>query len=59
MFPSSSGHPFTANLGDGQGPQDTIFELRESFGNFLIGACIETLLGGNHFRQVACYAWCQ
>ena len=41
-----------ANLGDGNGPQPQIFELREDFGNVETGVCIEQLIGGNHFRSV-------
>ena len=44
------GSPFTANLGDGSGPQPQTAELRESFGDAVLGACIEQLLGGNHLR---------
>ncbi|KAI0758333.1 hypothetical protein BC629DRAFT_1598144 [Irpex lacteus] len=44
------GSPQVANLGDGNGPQPQIFELREDFGNTQTGVCIEQLIGGNHFR---------
>lgn len=44
------GSPQVANLGDGNGPQPQIFELREDFGNAQTGVCIEQLIGGNHFR---------
>lgn len=50
-FGLTLGAPFTANLGDGKGPQPQIMELRESFGNALFGACVEMFLGGNHLRM--------
>jgi hypothetical protein len=50
-----------ADLGDGNGKVDQIMELREDFGaSFLgIGTCLESLVGGNHFRRVPefLYAW--
>ncbi|KAI0686362.1 hypothetical protein BC835DRAFT_458965 [Cytidiella melzeri] len=46
----SNGSPQVANLGDGNGPQPAVFELREDFGNVGTGVCIEQLIGGNHFR---------
>ncbi|GJE88762.1 hypothetical protein PsYK624_048470 [Phanerochaete sordida] len=49
-FGITLGTPFTANLGDGLGPQPQIMELRQSFGNALFGACVEMFLGGNHLR---------
>jgi hypothetical protein len=44
------GVPQTANLGDGNGdvPQSAV--LREAYGVPSIGACWESLVGGNHFR---------
>ncbi|KAJ3556173.1 hypothetical protein NM688_g2172 [Phlebia brevispora] len=44
------GGPQSADLGDGNGFQNQTFELREDFGNFALGTCIEQLLGGNHLR---------
>ncbi|OSD04022.1 hypothetical protein PYCCODRAFT_1444197 [Trametes coccinea BRFM310] len=35
------GNPFSANLGDGNGPD---------FGSAGLGTCLESLIGGNHFR---------
>ncbi|EKM52343.1 uncharacterized protein PHACADRAFT_260672 [Phanerochaete carnosa HHB-10118-sp] len=50
-FSLTLGTLFTANLGDGNGPQNQTMELRESFGNAMFGACIEMFLGGNHLRM--------
>ena len=44
------GAPQTANLGDGHGAKDQILELRQDYGNFLLGTGEETLIGGNHLR---------
>ncbi|KAI0672887.1 hypothetical protein C8Q78DRAFT_686038 [Trametes maxima] len=44
------GNPQTANLGDGNGSVDQTLEFREDFGNDLLGTCLESLVGGNHFR---------
>jgi len=44
------GAPQHADLGDGNGPQPQLMELREDYGNPSIGTCIEELIGGNHFR---------
>lgn len=30
-------------------------ELRQDFGDAEVGTCLETLLGGNHFRYANCY----
>ncbi|KAH8924890.1 hypothetical protein BT69DRAFT_1260885 [Atractiella rhizophila] len=38
-----------ANLGDGQGWLDEMYELRQSYIP-LFGTCIESAIGGNHFR---------
>ena len=44
------GAPFTANLGDGNGWKEVLCELRQDYSNDLIGSCLETFVGGNHFR---------
>jgi len=44
------GNPQTANLGDGRGWVNETAVIREDFGDFLLGTCIESLKGGNHFR---------
>ena len=44
------GAPQTANLGDGNGSLNQTIEFREDFGNDFLGTCLESLLGGNHFR---------
>ncbi|KAI0769318.1 hypothetical protein BD413DRAFT_604920 [Trametes elegans] len=44
------GNPFPANLGDGNGPVNQTAELREDYGNSDVGTCLESLIGGNHFR---------
>ncbi|EMD37477.1 hypothetical protein CERSUDRAFT_123424 [Gelatoporia subvermispora B] len=44
------GAPFSANLGDGNGPVNQTIELRQDFGNSELGTCLESLIGGNHFR---------
>lgn len=46
------GAPQSANLGDGNGPVNQTIEIREDFGNAILGTCIETLTGGDHFRYV-------
>jgi hypothetical protein len=38
----------TANLGDGKGYTDQLFELRQNYPAG--GTCLESLIGGNHFR---------
>ncbi|KZT18150.1 hypothetical protein NEOLEDRAFT_1143771 [Neolentinus lepideus HHB14362 ss-1] len=45
-----SGAPQTANLGDGNGWVDQLIEIREDYGSSSIGTCLESLVGGNHFR---------
>jgi len=45
------GKPQTANLGDGHGWVNQIIELRNDYGNPDIGACWESLVGGNHLRM--------
>ncbi|KAF8492306.1 hypothetical protein JB92DRAFT_3003418 [Gautieria morchelliformis] len=44
------GGPQTANLGDGNGVVDQVNEIRQDYGNAAFGTCIESLIGGNHFR---------
>ena len=44
------GDPFPANLGDGRGPVNQTTELRQDFGHSTVGTCLESLIGGNHFR---------
>ncbi|KAI0822718.1 hypothetical protein BC628DRAFT_635819 [Trametes gibbosa] len=44
------GEPQTANLGDGHGAVKQTVEFRADFGSDLLGTCLESLLGGNHFR---------
>jgi len=44
------GAPQLANLGDGNGPQPQLVELRADYGNPLVGTCLEQLIGGSHFR---------
>ena len=44
------GDPQTANLGDGNGSVNQTVEFRQDFGNDLLGTCLESLIGGNHFR---------
>jgi len=44
------GGPQSANLGDGNGAVNQTVELRQDFGNADTGTCLESLIGGNHFR---------
>ncbi|EIN11369.1 hypothetical protein PUNSTDRAFT_63001 [Punctularia strigosozonata HHB-11173 SS5] len=44
------GNPQQANLGDGNGALNQTAELREDFGDPILGTCEESLTGGNHFR---------
>ncbi|KAJ7699320.1 hypothetical protein B0H17DRAFT_306915 [Mycena rosella] len=44
------GDPQSANLGDGNGWVNQTMELRQDYGDDEIGTCLETLVGGNHFR---------
>ncbi|KAJ7273341.1 hypothetical protein C8J57DRAFT_271892 [Mycena rebaudengoi] len=44
------GGPQAINLGDGNGIVNQTFMMREDFGSVPIGTCLETLLGGNHYR---------
>jgi len=45
------GGPQSANLGDGNGFVNQTTELREDFGDALLGTCLESLIGGNHLRM--------
>ncbi len=49
-FGAHLGAPQTANLGDGNGWVNQTLELRNDFGNPDVGACWESLVGGNHLR---------
>jgi hypothetical protein len=49
-FGAHLGAPQTANLGDGNGWVNQTIELRNDFGNPDVGACWESLVGGNHLR---------
>ncbi|KAF9227474.1 hypothetical protein BS17DRAFT_467164 [Gyrodon lividus] len=40
----------SANLGDGNSWINQTYELRQDYGNAGIGTCLESLIGGNHFR---------
>ncbi|KZT63760.1 hypothetical protein DAEQUDRAFT_733464 [Daedalea quercina L-15889] len=44
------GSPFSANLGDGNSWVNQTIELRQDYGSSELGTCLETLIGGNHFR---------
>ncbi|KAN0080371.1 hypothetical protein V8E55_009937 [Tylopilus felleus] len=44
------GNPQSANLGDGNGWVNQTIELREDYGNADVGTCLESAIGGNHFR---------
>ncbi|KAI0727970.1 hypothetical protein C8Q72DRAFT_837132 [Fomitopsis betulina] len=44
------GAPQSANLGDGNGWVNQIMVLREDYSDPLVGTCVESLIGGNHFR---------
>ncbi|KII92327.1 hypothetical protein PLICRDRAFT_103562 [Plicaturopsis crispa FD-325 SS-3] len=45
-----SGGPQSANLGDGNGWVNQTVELRQDYGDAGLGTCLESLIGGNHFR---------
>ncbi|KZT18505.1 hypothetical protein NEOLEDRAFT_1184215 [Neolentinus lepideus HHB14362 ss-1] len=45
-----SGAAQSANLGDGNGWVDQLIEIREDYGSSSVGTCLESLVGGNHFR---------
>ncbi|KAI0686354.1 hypothetical protein BC835DRAFT_1379984 [Cytidiella melzeri] len=44
------GGPQSANLGDGNGFVNQTVELRDDFGDAVLGTCLESLVGGNHLR---------
>ncbi|KAI0065721.1 hypothetical protein BV25DRAFT_1988824 [Artomyces pyxidatus] len=44
------GAPQSANLGDGNGWVNQTIELRQDYGDAALGTCLESLIGGNHFR---------
>jgi len=44
------GAPQSANLGDGNGFVNQTVELRQDYGDAELGTCLESLIGGNHFR---------
>ncbi|KAK7057309.1 hypothetical protein R3P38DRAFT_3303864 [Favolaschia claudopus] len=44
------GGPQTANLGDGHGYLNQTVELRQDYGDSILGTCLESLIGGNHLR---------
>ncbi|KAJ7153447.1 hypothetical protein C8R43DRAFT_1187078 [Mycena crocata] len=44
------GDPQSANLGDGNGWVNQTMELRQDYGDADVGTCLESLIGGNHFR---------
>jgi len=44
------GGPQTANLGDGNGYVNQTSELRQDYGDSVLGTCLESLIGGNHLR---------
>ncbi|KAH8091814.1 hypothetical protein BXZ70DRAFT_470229 [Cristinia sonorae] len=44
------GDPMSADLGDGHGAVNQTMELRQDFGFAGVGTCLESLVGGNHFR---------
>jgi len=50
-FGAHLGNPQQANLGDGRGWVNQTIELRNDFGNDILGTCWESLVGGNHLRM--------
>ncbi|KAG9310819.1 hypothetical protein JVU11DRAFT_8672 [Chiua virens] len=44
------GNPQSANLGDGNGWVNQTYEIRQDYGSSGVGTCLESLIGGNHFR---------
>ncbi|KAF9529308.1 hypothetical protein CPB83DRAFT_853053 [Crepidotus variabilis] len=44
------GGPQAANLGDGHDLVNQTMLLREDYGDPIFGTCMESLIGGNHFR---------
>jgi len=49
-FGAHLGTPQAANLGDGRGWVNQTIELRNDYGNEILGTCWESLVGGNHLR---------
>ncbi|KAJ6557185.1 hypothetical protein B0H10DRAFT_2120998 [Mycena sp. CBHHK59/15] len=45
------GAPQSANLGDGNGFVNQTMELRQDYGDPVLGTCLESLIGGNHLRM--------
>ncbi|KAI8092603.1 uncharacterized protein BX664DRAFT_327682 [Halteromyces radiatus] len=45
------GMPHTANLGDGNGWINQTTELREDYDDPIEGTCLESAVGGSHFRM--------
>jgi hypothetical protein len=39
------------DLGDGKGRRNESMIIRENFGALGIGTCLQSLIGGNHFRM--------
>jgi len=50
-FGARLGNPQKANLGDGRGWVNQTIELRNDYGNNIIGTCWESLVGDNHLRM--------
>ncbi|EPS99876.1 hypothetical protein FOMPIDRAFT_1016805 [Fomitopsis schrenkii] len=44
------GNPQAADLGDGNGYVNQTILLREDYGDASVGTCLESAIGGNHFR---------
>ncbi|KAK0225621.1 hypothetical protein IW262DRAFT_1456728 [Armillaria fumosa] len=51
-FGQHLGTPQSANLGDGRGDVNETAVIRQDFNIPILGTCIESLTGGNHFRYV-------
>ncbi|KAH7888786.1 hypothetical protein F5I97DRAFT_1935245 [Phlebopus sp. FC_14] len=49
-FDAHLGGLMSANLGDGNGWVNQTYELRQDYGSVGIGTCLESIIGGNHFR---------
>jgi hypothetical protein len=45
-----AGNPQSANLGDGNGFVNEAMELRQDYFDPIFGTCLESIIGGNHFR---------
>lgn len=50
-FGAHLGNPQLADLGDGRGWVNQTIELRNDYGNDVLGTCWESLVGGNHLRM--------